>query len=105
MKSSSLPSLVALVGLIAAGPAIAGHEWTDGTMGPPVSRSYDTTMPTFPSAKRPAPRAPEDQSQVCVHGANLTAGSGAVARSANPRAGNQPTTNAELRETCRTQSQ
>ena len=56
--------LVAIGSLAPVGAARAGHEWTDGTMGPP-GRSYDTSMPIFPSAKRNSPPPNEVPSQIC----------------------------------------
>lgn len=50
--SRSFALTVALLAILASSHAFAGHEWTDGTMGPPQGRGYDTTMPQLPSPAR-----------------------------------------------------
>ena len=50
----------AALAIAAPSQVFAGHEWTDGTMGPLQGRLYDTTMPQFPSRERHS--TPADQS-------------------------------------------
>jgi hypothetical protein len=45
--------------------ALAGHEWSDGTMGPPQGRGYDTTMPIFPSTRVTSSTPAEAPSVAC----------------------------------------
>ena len=108
MRRISLLGLVTVAGLSATAPAIAGHEWTDGTMGPPLGRSYDTTMPIFPAAKKTAPKAIEGPSQVCGRGVNLNATAGPSGDEgkhdvAPQRNDNQPATH--LSKTCGNRAQ
>ena len=110
MRKISLLALVTIAGLFATGPAIAGHEWTDGTMGPPSGRSYDTTMPIFPTEKRTVPKTIEEPSQVCDHDAisnSAAAPSGDVAKQdAAPRKRNDDhPTNVRLDEICKSRVQ
>src|SRR5579864_1756528 len=53
MRRSIPVVLVALAIVASSSNAFAGHEWSDGTMGPPQGRWYDTTMPQFPSVRTP----------------------------------------------------
>jgi len=56
--SRYFPLAMALLAILASSHAFAGHEWTDGTMGPPQGRGYDTTMPQLPSRARHSPTPP-----------------------------------------------
>src|SRR5579872_5003329 len=53
MRRSIPVVFVALAIVASSSNAFAGHEWSDGTMGPPQGQRYDTTMPQFPSARTP----------------------------------------------------
>jgi len=109
MSKTSLLALATIAGLSAIGPAIAGHEWTDGAMGPPFGRSYDTTMPIFPREKRTAPKTIEEPSQVCERAISnsTTSPSGVVDKRELPQMEqrNETATSVRQGEICRSQVQ
>ena len=83
MNLGSILILVAVATLVPGGYAIAGHEWTDGTMGPPTARSYGTTMPAFPFKKKTSAKTIEEPSRACDHSAGSTPASSELARLSN----------------------
>src|SRR5512143_1781330 len=106
MKISALIFLTPST-FVVAGNAIAGHEWTDGTMGPP-GQSYDTSMPIFPSVKRISPKPNEAPSQACDSRALASAGaapSASAMREASQQHQNdvQSTAASREREICHNQ--
>ena len=109
MKTLLVLILVA-VGIIAtAGTAIAGHEWTDGTMGP-RGQSYDTTMPIFRSEKRIPSKQSETPSRACdsrVLASTTTAQNPTTTRDSGEqgRSNAQPTAFPNEHEICRNQTQ
>src|SRR6476620_8654460 len=56
-----LKLVLATFAIVAPSDAFAGHEWPDGTMGPPQGRGYDTTMPQFPPRAQHSTSTPVDQ--------------------------------------------
>jgi len=76
--SRYFPLAMALLAILASSHAFAGHEWTDGTMGPPQGRGYDTTMPQLPSPARHSP-TPAAQSALCSNHPDLKSDTAAAA--------------------------
>ena len=103
MRIMSIAIVVGVGAALAqAGTARAGHEWTDGTFGPP-GQSYDTAMPIFPSAKKSSPKPSDAPSQTCNSRAPTNAGTGTGRDSDRQhQSTGQPTTAANGQNTCRT---
>ena len=103
MKNISILILITVGALAQVSDAIAGHEWTDGTMGPP-GQSYDTAMPIFPSARKISPKPSEAPSRACDSKAFANRDTGASAigtREQQHQSISHPTTAADEREICR----
>lgn len=102
MNLGSILILVAVATLVSSGDAVAGHEWTDGTMGPPTARSYDTTMPAFPLKKKTSAKTIEEPSRACDHSVSSSPSSSDAGETVQQElANNKPATNSERSETCR----
>ena len=102
MKLMSILVLAAASALAPVGLARAGHEWTDGTMGPP-GQSYDTTMPIFPAAKRTSPKPSEPPSRSCNSRTVVTTTNPNGTRNSDQRrqSNAQSTVAVDEHETCR----
>jgi hypothetical protein len=70
--------------IVPTSDAFAGHEWSDGTMGPPQSRWYDTTMPTFPAPRSSTTKPAEEPTALCGNSAISNANADTPTASSSP---------------------